>query len=79
MAAINGSLPDTLQRPGFRFFVQTGPSGRLLLKTGPQSPLLRTVFTDKSVAAMESLDLDERTFGNIIEEEIDRINAKNGK
>lgn len=28
---------------------------------------------------MESLDLDERTFGNIIEEEIDRINAKNGK
>ena len=36
-------------------------------------------FADKSVAAMESLDLDERTFGNIIEEEIDRINAKNGK
>lgn len=28
---------------------------------------------------MESLDLDERTFGSIIEEEIDRINAKNGK
>lgn len=72
-------LPDTPQRPGFRFFVQTGLSGRLLLKTGPQSPLLRTAFADKSVAAMESLDLDERTFGNIIEEEIDQINAKNGK
>ena len=69
-------LPDTPQRPGFRFFVQTG---RLLLKTGPQSPLLRTAFADESVAAMESLDLDERTFGSIIEEEIDRINAKNGK
>ena len=72
-------LPDTPQRPGFRFFAQTGPSGRRLLKTGPQSPLLRTAFADKSMAAMESLDLDERTFGNIIEEEIDRINAKNGK
>lgn len=36
-------------------------------------------FADKSMAAMASCDLDERTFGNIIEEEIDRINAKNGK
>ena len=46
---------------------------------GHKALFLRTAFADKSVAAMESLDLDERTFGNIIEEEIDRINAKNGK
>ena len=36
-------------------------------------------FADKSEAAKESLELDEKTFGNIIKEEIDRINAKNGK
>lgn len=36
-------------------------------------------FADKSVAAMESQELDERTFGNIIKEEIDRINTKYGK
>lgn len=35
-------------------------------------------FADKSEAAKESLELDEKTFGNIIKEEIDRINAKNG-
>lgn len=35
-------------------------------------------FADKSVAAMESRELDDRTFGNIIKEGIDRINAKNG-
>lgn len=35
-------------------------------------------FADQSVAAAESLELDEKTFGNIIKEEIDRINAKNG-
>ncbi len=34
-------------------------------------------FADKSEAAKESLELDEKTFGNIIKEEIDRINAKN--
>lgn len=36
-------------------------------------------FADKSEAAKESLELDEKTFGNIIKEEIDRINAKNGR
>lgn len=36
-------------------------------------------FADKSVAAMKSQDIDERTFGNIIKEEIDRINAKYGR
>lgn len=36
-------------------------------------------FADKSVAAAESLELDDKTFGNIIKEEIERINAKNGK
>lgn len=35
-------------------------------------------FADKSVAAMENQELDDRTFGNIIKEEIDRINAKYG-
>ena len=33
-------------------------------------------FADKSEAAKESFELDEKTFGNIIKEEIDRINAK---
>ncbi len=35
-------------------------------------------FADKSVAASESQEMDDRTFGNIIKEEIDRINAKHG-
>lgn len=35
-------------------------------------------FADKSVAAVENQELDDRTFGNIIKEEIDRINAKYG-
>lgn len=33
-------------------------------------------FADKSEAAMESQELDDHTFGEIIKEEIDRINAK---
>lgn len=33
-------------------------------------------FADQSVAGLESLELDERTFGDIIQEEIDRIKAK---
>lgn len=36
-------------------------------------------FADKSEAAKESLELDTKTFGNIIEEEIERINAKHKK
>lgn len=36
-------------------------------------------FADESVAAAESFELDEKTFGNIIKEEIDRINAKRGR
>lgn len=36
-------------------------------------------FADESVAATKSMELDDKTFGNIIEEEIDRINAKHGK
>jgi SNF2 family DNA or RNA helicase len=35
-------------------------------------------FADKSIAAIESAEMDERTFGNIIKEEIDRINSKHG-
>lgn len=34
-------------------------------------------FADKSVAAEESLELDQATFGKLIEEEIERINQKN--
>ena len=34
-------------------------------------------FADRSEAADQNLELDDRTFGNIIQEEIDRINAKN--
>lgn len=33
-------------------------------------------FADTSVAADESMELDDNTFGDIIKEEIDRINAK---
>ena len=36
-------------------------------------------FADKSVAAKESLELDDKKFGDIIKEEIERINAKHGK
>ena len=36
-------------------------------------------FADKSVAAQESLAIDEKTLGNIIEEEIKRIKAKKGE
>ena len=36
-------------------------------------------FADTSVAATESFELDDKTFSNIIQEEIDRIHAKNGK
>ncbi len=35
-------------------------------------------FADKSVAAGQTTELDSQTFGKIIEEEIERIKAKNG-
>jgi len=35
-------------------------------------------FADESVAADKSLELEDKAFGNIIQEEIDRINAKRG-
>ena len=35
-------------------------------------------FADESVAAKESLCIDEKEYGNIIEKEIERINAKRG-
>ena len=38
--------------------------------------LLFDAFADKSVAADNNKELDEKTFGNIIEEEIERIKAK---
>lgn len=36
-------------------------------------------FADQSVAAKESLELNDKKFGDIIKEEIERINAKHGK
>ena len=36
-------------------------------------------FADKSVAAQQSLNIDEKTMGSIIQEEIDRINKKHEK
>ncbi len=36
-------------------------------------------FADKSVAAKESIEIDDKSFGDIIKEEIDRINAKHGR
>ena len=35
-------------------------------------------FADKSEAAQQSLELDETTFGQLIQEEIDRINQERG-
>ena len=35
-------------------------------------------FADKSIAGQKSLEVDETTFGDIIKEEIDRINKKRG-
>ena len=35
-------------------------------------------FADKSVAAQQSIEIDDKTFGDIIKEEIDRINEKRG-
>lgn len=35
-------------------------------------------FADESVAAAESMEMDDKSFGNIIQNEIDRINAKRG-
>ena len=35
-------------------------------------------FADKSVAAQKSAEIDDKTFGNIINEEIERINKKRG-
>lgn len=38
--------------------------------------LIFDAFADESVAASTSMELDDNTFGNIIKEEVDRINAK---
>ena len=36
-------------------------------------------FADESVVATESRELDDKTFGAIMEEEIERIQTKNGQ
>lgn len=41
-----------------------------------QKQAIFDAFADKSVAAEQSMELDTATFGQIIQEEIDRINAK---
>ena len=35
-------------------------------------------FADKSVAAQQSIEIDDKSFGDIITEEINRINSKRG-
>lgn len=41
-----------------------------------QKQALFDAFADESVTAQENLELDEKTFGNIMQEEADRITAK---
>ena len=55
-----------------------GTADEKIMDTLESKQAIFDAFADKSVAASESLELDERTFGNIIKEEIDRINAKRG-
>ena len=55
-----------------------GTADEKIMDTLESKQAIFDTFADKSVAASESLELDERTFGNIIKEEIDRINAKRG-
>lgn len=43
-----------------------------------QKQALFDAFADKSEAAKQSVELDDKSFGDIIKSEIDRINAKNG-
>ena len=50
-----------------------------IMSTLESKQALFNAFADKSVAANESMAIDDRTFGNIIKEEIDRINAKHGR
>ena len=49
-----------------------------IISTLESKQMIFDAFADKSVAASESMAIDDRTFGNIIKEEIDRINAKYG-
>lgn len=55
-----------------------GTADEKIMDTLESKQAIFDAFADKSGAASESLELDERTFGNIIKEEIDRINAKRG-
>ncbi len=43
-----------------------------------QKQAIFNAFADKSVAAQQSLEIDDKSFGNIITEEINRINLKRG-
>ena len=49
-----------------------------MMKLLEQKQALFDAFADKSVAAKESLELDSKTFGNLIQEEIDRIREEKG-
>ncbi len=49
-----------------------------LITTLEEKQKIFDAFADKSVAGQESLEVDNKTFGDIIKEEIDRINKKRG-
>lgn len=43
-----------------------------------QKQAIFNAFADKSVSAQQSLEIDDKSFGDIITEEINRINIKRG-
>lgn len=43
-----------------------------------EKQMIFDTFADKSVAAQKTIEIDDKTFGDIIKEEIDRINQKRG-
>ena len=43
-----------------------------------EKQMIFDTFADKSVAAQKIIEIDDKTFGDIIKEEIDRINKKRG-
>ena len=49
-----------------------------LMNTLEEKQKIFDAFADKSVAAQENLIIDDKTFGDIIQEEIERINQKRG-
>ncbi len=50
-----------------------------IMKLLEEKQAIFDAFADKSEAAKQSLELDDKTFGDIIKSEIERINAKNAR